>query len=156
VLLGIVAQTLGIYLFLILGLRRLGRRQMAQLTLVEYLVIALLGSAVETGLYRGSGSLEAGLVSVTTLLLANRALALAVARVPHLHRLLVGAPVLLVHDGQVVAAHLRQQHLTMDDLCQALRRRGYDNVGAVRFAVLEADGRISVVPRAAGSDGERR
>jgi uncharacterized membrane protein YcaP (DUF421 family) len=153
-LVGIAAQTLVIYAYLIVGLRLIGRRQMAQLSLLDYLIIALLGSAVETGLYGGSASLEAGLVSMGMLLLANRALTQVVSRVPALRRLLMGTPVVLVHDGQVVPAHLREQGLTRDDVLQGIRRRGYDRLEDVRFAVLEADGRIAVIPREEPSDEE--
>lgn len=146
-LVGIAAQTLVIYACLILGMRLIGRRQMAQLTLLDYLIIALLGSAVETGLYGGSASLESGLVSMTTLLLANRAFTMLVATVPALRRLLIGSPVVLVHDGQIVFAHLREQCLTRDDVMEGIRRSGYDRLDDVRFAVLEADGRIAVIPR---------
>ena len=145
----IAAQTLAIYACLILGLRVMGRRAMAQLTLLDYLIIALLGSAVETGLYGGSASLEAGLVSLTALLLADRGLTALVARIPALRRLLVGTPVVLVHDGQLIAAHLREQCLTLDDVLEGIRRRGYDRLEDVRFVVLEVDGRIAVIPREA-------
>ncbi|HEY7063711.1 MAG TPA: YetF domain-containing protein [Chloroflexota bacterium] len=146
-LVGIVAQTLVIYLCLIVGLRLIGRREMAELSLLDYLIVALLGSAVETGLYGGSASLEAGLVSMATLLLANRALTWLVSAVPPLRRLLMGTPVVLVHDGQIVFPNLRRQCLTRDDVMQGIRRRGYDRLEDVRFAVLEADGRIAVIPR---------
>ncbi|HLH21762.1 MAG TPA: YetF domain-containing protein [Chloroflexota bacterium] len=57
------------------------------------------------------------------------------------------APAVLVHDGQVIPAQLREQCMTRDDLMEALRRRGYDRLQDVRYAVLEADGCIAVIPR---------
>jgi uncharacterized membrane protein YcaP (DUF421 family) len=151
-LVAIAAQTLTIYLGLILGLRAIGRRQMAQLTLLDYLVIALLGSAVETGLYRGSASLPAGLVSVTALLVAHRGLAWLVCRVPRLRRLLVGTHLLLVQEGQIVPTQLRAGGMTDEELMQGIRRRGYDTLEGIRFAILEADGRIAVIPRESRDD----
>lgn len=154
-LVAIAAQSLAIYLALILGLRAIGRRQMAQPTVLDYLIIALLGSAVETGLYRGSSSLAAGLVSVTVLLLTNRGLAVLGCRVPALRRLLVGTHLLLVNEGQIVPAQLRAGGMTTDELMQGIRRRGYDSLDDVRFAILEADGRIAVIPRES-DDGARK
>ncbi len=142
----VAGHTLVIYLFLVLGLRRIGRRAMGQLTIIEYLIIALLGSSVETGLYAGSNSLGAGLVSAMTLLLADWALSTA-CRMPAVRRFLVSEPVLLVHDGQVLAEHLRQNYMTRADLMAAIRRRGYASLDDVRFAVLEIDGSVGVVPR---------
>ncbi len=142
-------QTFVIYLFLIAAVRAIGRRQMLQITLVDYLIVALLGSAVESGLYLGGGSFWAGVVSAATLMLANRAVAALQARAPWLHRLLVGAPILLVEDGHVIAANLRRARLTERELLSAIRIRGYEGPGVVRFAVLEPNGKIGVVPKEA-------
>src|SRR5215469_14180286 len=66
------ACTAGIYLFLVVLLRLFGRRQLGQLTIIDLLVVLLLGSAVETAMIHGDVSLWAGLVSATTLLGVNR------------------------------------------------------------------------------------
>ena len=58
-----VFQTLAVYLFLIAGLRILGRRQIGQLNVIDLVIIIVLGSAVETAMIAGDTSLSAGLVS---------------------------------------------------------------------------------------------
>jgi uncharacterized membrane protein YcaP (DUF421 family) len=146
-LLLVVGQSLAIYLFLIVAMTRLGRREMAQLTILEYLVIALLGSAVETGLYAGNASLPAGLVSAATLLATNRGFAFLVNRSPMVRRFFITTPVVLVHDSQIVWPHLRGAHLTEKDVMAAIRSRGYDSLDDVHLAVLEVNGLIAVVPR---------
>ncbi len=146
-LLGAVWHTLAIYAFLILGLSRITRRQMAQFTILDYLIIALLGSAVETTLYAGSTSVAAGLLSAATLLLANRALSFMVNHSTLFRRFLIGTPVVLVHDGQLLPSHLRHAHLTKEDVMAAIRIRGYDSLDQVRFAILEVNGSIGVVPK---------
>jgi uncharacterized membrane protein YcaP (DUF421 family) len=142
----VVGQSLAIYLFLVIALARFGRMTMAGLTPGGYLIIALLGSAVETGLYRGSGSLGAGLASALTVVAADRGLSASLRRWPHWRRWLVGRPVVLVHDGRVLMAHLRQVRLTEDDLLAALRQHGYESAERVRLAVLEIGGSVGVVP----------
>jgi len=145
-LLAVLAQTLAIYLFLILCLSFLGRREISQLTSVELVVLMILGSSVETAMVAGNTSLPAGLVSATTLLVCNRLLTLALARWRWLYHLIVGGPVLLVHDGKLLTQHLRSTGLTEADVLEALRERGYDDLSAVRFGILEVDGSIGVVP----------
>lgn len=142
-----VWHTLAIYTFLTVGISRIARRQMAQFTILEYMIIALLGSSVETTLYAGSSSLAAGLLSATTLLVANRALAFMVTHSTSLRRFLIGSPIVLVHDGQLLPSHLRQAHLTKEDVMAAIRMKGYDSLDQVRFAILEVSGSVGVVPR---------
>jgi uncharacterized membrane protein YcaP (DUF421 family) len=148
--LGVVAATTaGIYLFLVVLLRVFGRRQLGQLTVVDILVVLLLGSAVETAMIHGDVSLAAGLVSAGTLLVLNRALTWALLRSGRFAHLVSGGPLLLVHDGTPVAQHLRRAGMTTEDLAEALRDRGYDSLDGVRDAILETDGSVSVIPRAA-------
>lgn len=149
-LLVVAATTAGIYLFLIAILRLIGRRQLAQLSALDLVVVLLLGSAVETAMIHGDVSLAAGFVSAVTLLVLNRLLTLVFLRVPRLSHLVNGGPILLVHDGAVIEEHLRRVGITHPDLDAALRSRGFADSGGVRDVVLETDGSITVVgPRRA-------
>lgn len=145
--LGIVAKTAVIYLFVLVGLRLLGSRELGETTAHDFVLVVVIAIAVQNALVGGDNTLAGGLVSVTVLLLANRLLALLVRRVPVLRRLLVGTHLLLVRDGQVIPAQLRAGGMTTEELMQGIRRRGYDTLEDVRFAILEADGRIAVIPR---------
>ena len=145
-LLEVAWHTLAIYFFLILGLRLLGLRQMGQLTPVDLIIVIILGSAVETAMVAGNTSLAAGLVSATTLLAANRLLTELFLRYKRLRHLVVGGPTLLVHFGHFVESHLRRVGLTEADVLQAIRERGEAGVEQVKFAVLEVDGSINIVP----------
>ncbi|HEX6965275.1 MAG TPA: YetF domain-containing protein [Gemmatimonadaceae bacterium] len=143
----VIWQTIVIYLFLIVALRVIGRAIMVESTLPQYLIVALLGSAVELALYAGSSRLIAGLVSAATLLAMNRIFTVLVHRSALARRALIGTPIVLVHDGQVVAAQLRRAGLTPRDLMTAIRERGYASLDDVRYAVMEPNGSIGVVPR---------
>lgn len=145
----ISGATLAIYLFLIVLLRVLGRRQLAELTVVDLVVLLCLGSAVETAMIRGDLSLEAGLVSAATLLIVNRLLAIAVLKSKRARRLVMGAPTLVIHDGAILAANARRAGLTEADIIEACREREVGRIVDVRFAVVETDGSITVVPRPA-------
>jgi uncharacterized membrane protein YcaP (DUF421 family) len=147
----VAGTTAAVYLFLIGLLRVFGRRELAQLSALDLVVVLLLGSAVETAMIHGDLSLPAGLVSAGTLIVLNKALSLAFLASPRLRHVVNGGPILLVHDGTVVEGHVRRAGLTAGDLAAALRGRGYAGPEDVREAVLETDGSISVVDRDAGS-----
>ncbi len=142
----VCVHTLVLYLFLIVGFRLLGRRQLSQLTVIDLVILILLGSAVETSLIAGNLSLTAGLISAGTLLLVNRVLTEVLLRSKPLRHLVAGDPILLVHQGQIIEEHLRRTGLTETDLLEAIRERGYDTFEKVKCAVLETDGSIHVIP----------
>jgi uncharacterized membrane protein YcaP (DUF421 family) len=140
--------TLTIYVFLILAFRLVGRRQLGQLTVIDLVIILIMGSAVETAMVNGNLSLPAGLISASTLLLANAVVNALAHRFNWFRRLVSPPPVLLISQGQIIEEHLKRQGLTHDDLLEAIRERGVADIKDVKFAVLEEDGEINVVTSA--------
>ena len=145
-LLPVFVHTCAIYIFLIVMIRFCNRRQLGQLTVIDLVIIILLGSAVETAMVNANTTLAAGLVCASTLLLLNILFARVMCRSKRLRHLVLQGPVLLVHDGQFVESHLRRIGFTHEDVMQAIREREYADVADVRFAVLETDGRVNVIP----------
>jgi uncharacterized membrane protein YcaP (DUF421 family) len=141
----VIANTLCVYVFLVVSMRVLSRRQLGQLTALDLLILILLGSAVETAMVHGSTLLRAGFVSATTLFVANRIISGLVAKSRKLSRICGAGPILLVHNGQFVEEHLKRIGLTHEDVIQAIRAREHEEVSEVRYAVLEPDGEINIV-----------
>lgn len=141
----VALNTFLIYLFLIVSLRFLGKRQMGQLTPFDLISVLVLGSAVETAMIGGNTKLLAGLVSASTLLISNRIIAHMARSSKHFRRIVCGGPLLLVHDGQFIDSHLQRAGLTQREVVQALRQREVDDITTVRFAILEGDGEINVI-----------
>jgi uncharacterized membrane protein YcaP (DUF421 family) len=145
-LLRVLAHTLAILAFLVVGFRTIGRRALAQLNVIDFVVILLLGSAVETSMVAGDTSLVAGLLCAATLLAANRAVAVVLRRSRRLRYVVAGTPIMLVNDGQVIPGHLRRAGITSADLEEALRQRGEPDASRLHQVILEADGTIHVIP----------
>jgi uncharacterized membrane protein YcaP (DUF421 family) len=143
----VAGTTTVIYLFLIVLLRVVGRRELAQLTMVDLIVVLILGSAVETAMIHGNLTLPAGLTSAATLLILNKLLTLLFLRSDRLRHLVGGGPVLLINNGTLVQDHLRRTGMSAADIAEAVRGRGYDDLGQVKYAVLETDGEVTVVPK---------
>jgi len=145
-LLFVVEHTLIIYLFLIFCFRYISRRQTSQLTFFELTAVMVLGSSVETAMVAGDTSLLAGLVSATVLFVCNRLLTDSLRRWRSVRRLLIGGPIILIHDGQILPTGLRRAGLTEAEVLAAIRERGFDDPKDLRYAVLEVDGSIGVIP----------
>jgi uncharacterized membrane protein YcaP (DUF421 family) len=125
----------------------MGRRHLGQMTVVDLVVVIVLGSAVETAMVGGNTSLPVGLVSAATLFGTNRLLTAVLSRFPRVRSLVLGSPMVLVHHGKVVEEQLRRVGVTRADVLQAIRERGVCELDEVKFAVLELDGAINVIPR---------
>ena len=147
----VAGQTFAIYTFLILILRFVDRRQLGQLNIIDLLIVILLGSAVETAMVHANTSLPVGLLCAGMLLLSDRFYAAFFQRSKRLRHGVGGGPVLLVHNGHMVEEHLRRIGLTTEDVMEALRERETARLEDVRYAILETDGEITVIPKKGAS-----
>jgi len=143
----IAAKTAAVYVFLVLGLRLFGKRELGQLSLYDLVLVIILGNAVQNAMINNDNTLGGGVVAATVLLTLNWILNRFVLRSRRAEHLLVGEPVLVVHDGTPLRAHMAREGITTDELMAALREHGLDKLSQVHLAVLESDGTISVVPR---------
>ncbi len=145
--LAIAAKTALIYLFLIVGLRLLGKRELGQMSVYDLVLIVVISNSVQNAMVGPDTSLGGGLVAALILLALNRLLTWLMIRNPRLERWIAGDPVLIVRDGQLLDAAMRKQGVTRDTVLAAMREHGLNRLEDVQMAVLEPDGAISIVPK---------
>lgn len=143
VLLQIVGRTAVVYIVVLLGVRLSGKREVGQMTPFDLTLLLLISNAVQNAMTGPDTSLVGGAVAAATLLILNYAIAEVSGGNRRFRRFIQGQPSLLVHDGQVLNAHMAKEHVSMDELERSLREHGISNYHDVALAVLEVDGSIS-------------
>ena len=152
----VVIRTLVVYVALLLGLRLAGKRELGQMTTFDLVVVLIIANAVQNAMVGPNTSLTAGLVAAATLLVVNSAVGRLGLRSAWLGERLRGVPTILIHDGALIREHLRREGIDEDEVLQALREHGVDDIRTVKTAVLEVDGTISVIATDAASSRTRR
>lgn len=142
----IAAKTAVIYAFLVLALRLLGKRELGQMNIYDLVLIIVIANAVQNAMVGDDTTLIGGMVAALTLLILNRLLNLLLVRSDKIERALVGEPILLFNDGQLIEERMRREGVTQEQLLAALREHGLETLEEVRMVVLEVDGSLSVVP----------
>ncbi len=145
VLAQIVLRTLVIYLVVLIGVRLSGKREVGQMTPFDLTLLLLISNAVQNAMTGPDTSLLGGVVAAFTLLIVNYLAAELSGMNRHFRRVIEGSPTLLVHNGQILEAHLAREHVSQDELMRALREHGIGSLDDVSLAVLEVDGSISVL-----------
>jgi uncharacterized membrane protein YcaP (DUF421 family) len=143
---GIMLRSLVVYVGLLIGLRIMGKRELGQMTVFDLVVILLIANAVQNAMVGADTSLQGGLIAAAVLLLVNRAVSTLGYRWMFWGRLLEGSPTVLVQDGQYLESRLRKEGLEKSRIEMAMREHGIESIDAVKLAVLETDGTISIVP----------
>jgi uncharacterized membrane protein YcaP (DUF421 family) len=143
VVLVILLRTAAIYAVVLVGVRLSGKREVGQMTPFDLTLLLLISNAVQNAMTGPDTSLLGGVVAAGTLLVLNYFVAELSGANRRFRRFVQGQPSLLVHDGQVIAAHMAKEHVSMDELQRALREHGINSYHDVALAVLEVDGSIS-------------
>lgn len=141
----LVVRALVVYGFLLIALRIAGRRELAQMTSFDLVLLLIIANAVQNSINAGDNSLAGGLVSAVTLLVANWGVGFATWRWRRVERLVQGRPVRIVTDGRVHLGALQHELLTLAELRSALRKQGIMRISDCKQVVLEADGTLSAV-----------
>jgi uncharacterized membrane protein YcaP (DUF421 family) len=141
-----VARAVVVYLFLLAALRLLGNRPMAQMSKFDVILLMVLANAVQNAMNAGDNSMLAGIVLAVTLLALNHFLHRVAYRSRRVERVLEGSPQVLIHNGRIVQAIADGASLSDEDIRAELRKAGVADAAGVRWAILEADGHISVIP----------
>lgn len=142
----VAVRTAVVYLFLVVVLRLAGRRELAQLSILDLVVLLIISNGVQNAMVGPNTTLIGGLVSAGTLVVLDRVLNRVLKRHRTIARFLEGEPVLLVRNGRILTSALRKIDMDRAELDAAIRAHGVATVNDVALAVLETDGRISVVP----------
>jgi len=143
----LVLRAVVVYFFLLVALRLAGRRELAQLTSFDLVLLLIISNAVQNAINAGDNSLGGGLVSAVALLLLNWGVGFASYRWRRVERLLQGRPARIVTDGKIHFGELRRELITLAELRSALRKQGVMRIADCDQVVLEPDGTLSVIRR---------
>lgn len=134
-----------IYVFLFLFTRALGKRELAEMSAFELIVLVTLGDLVQQGVTQEDYSVTGAVLAVSTFGFLSLAMSYVSFRWPSTSSLLEGAPVLVVREGRLLDEALRLERVTEDEVLEAARGQGIRDLAEVSYGVLEADGKFSFV-----------
>jgi uncharacterized membrane protein YcaP (DUF421 family) len=143
----LILRAVVVYAFLLVALRLAGRRELAQMTSFDLILLLVISNAVQNSINAGDNSLVGGLVSALVLVLLNWAVGWASYRWRPVERALQGQPARIVTDGKIHLGELRRELITLAELRSALRKQGIMRVSDCAEVVLEPNGTLSVIRR---------
>ena len=139
------------YVVLVLLLRISGKRTLTKLNAFDLVVTVALGSTLATVLLSKTVALAEGALALGLLILLQYAIAWLSVRSPGFQAMIKAEPTLLLCRGRFLAAAMRAERITRDEILAAVRASGAADVGKVAAVVLETDGSLSVIADAPGA-----
>ena len=142
-----VTRVVFIYIFIILGLRALGKREFGQLSPLELVTLLLIPEIVAQGLVREDFSLTNAIVGISTLFGLVFITSLVMQHSRKAEELITGKPTLLAYDGKFIAENMNKERITPDEIYTELHKVGLSMLSQVRWVILESDGKLAVIPK---------
>lgn len=143
----LILRTAGIYAFLLILFRLLGKRSMAELSAFDFILFLIISEAIQNALVDEDKSVVMGLTVILTFLMLDLGLSLLKARSAKFEKLAEGVPLLLVEKGKTIERNMKKARITYSDVLQTAREsQGLERMDQIKYAVLETSGSISIIP----------
>jgi uncharacterized membrane protein YcaP (DUF421 family) len=136
-----------VFFFIFLVTRISGRRELSSLEPFDVILLVVLGDLVQQGITQSDESVTGTLIVISTITLLSVGVSWVSFRSSRLRLVTGGDPIVLVRDGEIIERNLRRERITVSDLQEEARQQQVGSVSDIRWAILEKDGSISVIPK---------
>ena len=141
----IALSSIAVYLFIIVAIRLFGKKELAQLSIIDLTFILLISNSVQNAMVGSDSSLTGGLVAASSLFIVNYLFKYLLYRFPKLSKVVQGSDIMLIYKGQLNEQNVAKAHITREEIVEAVREHGVSEIREVDLAVLETDGNISII-----------
>jgi uncharacterized membrane protein YcaP (DUF421 family) len=143
----LVIRAAVIFFFIFLVTRIAGRRELSSLQPFALILLVVIGDLVQQGITQSDESVTGALIVISTITLLSVLVSWVSFRSGRVRVVTEGESIILVDDGDVIERNLRRERLTHGDLEEEARRQQVSSLSDIRWAILERDGSISVIPK---------
>lgn len=147
-MLTIIIRSTIIYVIVLFVFRIMGKRQIGQMQPFELVLTLIIADLATIPMAEVSVPVLHGIVPLLTLVIIHFLLALLTGLSQKLSRIVSGKPVILINPKGIDYKAMKKLNLSTDDILAALRGAGYFSIAQVRYAIVETNGKISVMPKA--------
>lgn len=139
----ILIRSVVLFVFLWLIVRIGGKREVAQLSAFDMILLITVGDLVSQGILQEDYSLTAAVIAVSAFTVTGLLLTGIGLRYHWFRSWLVGRPRIVVRDGEPLIDVLHGERMTVTDLREAARQQGIRRLSQIELCVLETDGSFS-------------
>jgi uncharacterized membrane protein YcaP (DUF421 family) len=140
------------YIFVWLVFRIAGKRSLAETTTFDFVLLLIISETTQAALVAKDNSMTNSLLLITTIVGIDIALSLWKQRSEAVEKFFDGVPLIIFQDGSFHSERMTKERIDQEDVLAAARRlRGLKRLDQIEYAVLERDGRITIIPKDSGN-----
>jgi uncharacterized membrane protein YcaP (DUF421 family) len=143
----IVARSTVVFWMVFLLTRGLKRRSLGDMAPFEMVLLVVLGDIIQQGVMQQDYSVSGAFLALASFGFWINAVTFMTWRSSKARAVLEGSPIVLISDGKPIEQALKIEHMPLEELLEAARQQGVDNLEDIRLAVLEVSGKISIIQK---------
>lgn len=130
-------------------MRIMGKRQLGEMEISEFIVAALVADLAASPLEDIGTPLLNGLVPIAVLFCMETIIAGISLKSVKLRKIFFGTPSVIIQNGKINVMEMNKNRFTPDELMQELRTQGINDITTVNYALLETNGQLNIIPNQA-------
>ncbi|WP_418817656.1 DUF421 domain-containing protein [Pseudoruminococcus massiliensis] len=142
-----VIRTILLYIVIILAIRIMGKRQIGELQTSELVVTLLISDIAAIPMQNTEQSLLSGILPILILIVCEIIISFLMLKRAGFRRIICGKPIVIISDGKINQSEMHRLRMSTEDLSEELRQQGIFNIEDVGFAIVETNGKLSVLKK---------
>jgi len=139
--------TVAAYVTLFIIAKILGKKQIAQLSFVDYVVGITIGSIAAEMATDTENPFYHYIIAMAVILVIDLAVSLLSRKGRFMKNLLCGKPLIIIENGQINYDELKRSKITVDELLGMARDKDIFDINEIAFGILETSGKLSILPK---------
>lgn len=145
---GMVLRAIFVYVFLLILTRISGKRTLAEVTTFDFVLLLVISETMDVALMSDEFSVTSSAIMATSMIFVSVLLSLIEQKFDKLKKWTDGRPVIILSDGRPFHERLKRNRVDEYDILESARRlQGLERLDQIKYAVLEKDGGITIIPR---------
>ena len=135
------------YFYLIIILRLVGKKEFSQLNMFDFIVFILIADLITLAFDKNNPRLIEAIIATTVLVLADSLCSYIALKSKKARDFIEGMPSYIINKGKIDYEVMRKLRYSIDSLAQHLREQSISSISEVEYAVLETNGRLSILKK---------
>jgi uncharacterized membrane protein YcaP (DUF421 family) len=143
----VAGKSVVIYVFIIAAIRLFGKKELAQLSVIDLVFILLISNSVQNAMVGNDSTVLGGIAAALGLFICNYIFKLFLRRSARFSKMVQGEKIVMVVDGKLLQHGLQQSMMSVEEVQMAVREHGVKDISEANLVVLEVDGNITVLSK---------
>lgn len=136
-----------IYIFVLIVMRLMGKREIGQLQPFELAIAIMIADLASIPMTDPGIPISNGIISILGLLVMHLIISIINMKSIKAREVICGKPTILVYRGRIDEKALKKERFTINELEERLRENNVVSLGDVEYAILETSGQVTVIQK---------